>query len=210
MIRILIADDHEVVRSGLRLLLEAQPNWEIVGEASNGRAAVTKAVELRPDVAIIDYSLPMLNGLEATRHIRDRVSKIEILMFTMHDNEVLIQEAFKAGARGYLLKSDVREHLIEAVRSLAMHKPFFSSKISEGLIKAYAAKSGQVKSTITSRERTIVHMIAEGLSNKIIANTLDISLKTVETHRAAVMRKLGLSSSADLVRFAVRNNIIEA
>jgi DNA-binding NarL/FixJ family response regulator len=210
MLHILIADDHDVVRSGLRLLLEAQPNWEIVGEASNGRAAVSKAIELRPDVAVIDYSLPMLNGLEVTRHILERAPRTEVLIFTMHDNEVLIQEAFKAGVRGYLLKSDARQHLIEAVQSLAVHKPFFSSKISEGMINCYSSKSGNVKSAITSRERTIVHLIAEGSSNKIIANTLNISLKTVETHRASVMRKLGLSSSADLVRFAVRNNIVEA
>jgi len=210
MIRILIADDHEVVRSGLRQLLEEQPNWEIVAEANNGRAAVAKAAELKPDVAVIDYSLPVLNGIETTRYIRERVPKTEILIFTMYDSEVLIQEAIKAGARGYLLKSDARRHLIEAIHSLSLRKPFFSAKISEGIIDSYVTNPSELKSAITSRERTVVQLIADGLSNKAIAATLNISQKTVETHRASIMRKLGLASSADLVRFAVRNNIVEA
>jgi DNA-binding NarL/FixJ family response regulator len=192
MIRILIADDHEVVRTGLQQLLEAQPDREIVGEASNGREAVTKAVETKPDVAVIDYSLPMLNGLEVTRLIREQVPKTEILVFTMHDNELLIQEVLKAGARGYLLKSDAKEHLIEAIRSLAIHRPFFTTKISEEMLRAYTKRATQPVSPITDRERTVVQLIAEGLANKVVASTLNISVKTVETHRAAVMQKLGM------------------
>ena len=210
MIRILIADDHDVVRSGLRELLETQPNWQVVGEASNGKEAVSKAVETKPDVAVIDYSLPMLNGLDVTRQIREHVPKTEILVFTMHDNDALIQEALRAGARGYLLKSDVQQHLIEAIRSMAIHKPFFTAQISEERLEAYAANPNRSVSPITDRERSVVQLIAQGHPNKVVASTLNISVKTVETHRAAVMRKLNLSSSAALVRYAIRNNIVEA
>src|SRR5262245_51145664 len=133
MIRILIADDHEVVRSGLRRVLESQANWVIVGEATNGREAIAKAIETTPDVAVVDYSLPTVNGLEVTRQVRARIPKTEVLIFTMYDHEVVMQEAVKAGARGYLLKSDAKEHLIDAVRSLALHRPFFTAGISEGM-----------------------------------------------------------------------------
>ena len=210
MIRILIADDHDVVRTGVQRLLETQPNWEVVGVARNGREAVTKAVETKPDVAVIDYALPILNGLEVTRHICERVPKTEILIFTMHDNDLLIQEVLKAGARGYVLKSDAKQHLIEAIRSLAIHKPFFTENISEERRQAYTANPTRAISPITDRERGVVQLIAEGNSNKMVATILNISVKTVETHRAAVMRKLNLSSSAALVRYAIRNNIVEA
>jgi DNA-binding NarL/FixJ family response regulator len=210
MIRILIADDHEVVRSGLRKILEAQPNWEVVAEAGDGKDAIHKAAETRPDVAVLDYSLPLVNGIEATRQIRARLPKTEVLIFTMHDNETLIQELLKAGARGYLLKSDAKRHLIGAIESLASHKPFFTAKVSEALLDSFLARPNREGSTLTNRERGVVQLIAEGHTNKQIANILNISLKTVETHRAAVMRKLNLSSSASLVRYAIRNKIIEA
>ena len=210
MIRILIADDHDVVRSGLRQLLEVHPNWDVVAEASNGREAVAKAVETKPDIAVVDYSLPMLNGLEVTRRIRARLPKTEVLIFTMHDNEMIVEEALKAGARGYLLKADAQQCLIEAILSLAIHRPFFTPTISEDRWAAYTAKPTRAMSSITSRERTIVQLIAEGCSNKAVANTLNISVKTVETHRAAIMRKLNPSSSAALVRYAIRNNIAVA
>jgi len=210
MIRILIADDHEVVRSGLRKILEAQPNWEVVAEAGDGKDAIHKAAETRPDVAVLDYSLPLVNGIEATRQIRARLPKTEVLIFTMHDNETLIQELLKAGARGYLLKSDAKRHLIGAIESLASHKPFFTAKVSEALLDSYLARPNREGSTLTNRERGVVQLIAEGHTNKQIANILNISLKTVETHRAAIMRKLNLSSSAALVRYAIRNRIVEA
>jgi len=209
MIRILIADDHEVVRSGLRKILEAQPNWEVVAEAGDGKDAIHKAAETRPDVAVLDYSLPLVNGIEATRQIRARLPKTEVLIFTMHDNETLIQELLKAGARGYLLKSDAKRHLIGAIESLAAHKPFFTAKVSEALLDSFLARPSREGSTLTNRERGVVQLIAEGHTNKQIANILNISLKTVETHRAAIMRKLNLSSSAALVRYAIRNRIVE-
>ena len=209
MIRILIADDHEVVRSGLRKILEAQPSWEVVAEAGDGKDAITKATETKPDVAVLDYSLPLINGIEATRQIRARLPKTEVLIFTMHDNETLIQELLKAGARGYLLKSDAKRHLIGAIESLAGHKPFFTAKVSEALLVSFLARPAREGSTLTNRERGVVQLIAEGHTNKQIANILNISLKTVETHRAAIMRKLNLSSSAGLVRYAIRNKIVE-
>ena len=210
MIRILIADDHEVVRSGLRRVLEAQTNWEVVAEAGDGKDAISKATETKPDVAVLDYSMPLINGVEATRQIRARVPKTEVLIFTMHDNELLIQELLSAGARGYVLKSDSRRHLLGAIESLALHKPFFTAKVSESLLDSFLARPAREGSTLSNRERGVVQLIAEGHTNKQIANVLMIILKTVETHRATVMRKLNLSSSAGLVRYAIRNNIIEA
>jgi DNA-binding NarL/FixJ family response regulator len=209
MIRILIADDHEVVRSGLRNILEAQSNWQVVAEASDGKEAIEKAAQTKPDVAVIDYSLPLINGIEATRQIRARLPKTEVLIFTMHDSETLIQELLKAGARGYLLKSDAKRYLIDAIESLAVHEPFFTAKVSETLLDSFLARPYREGSTLTNRERGVVQLIAEGYTNKQIANLLNISLKTVETHRAAIMRKLNLGSSAALVRYAIRNKIVE-
>jgi DNA-binding NarL/FixJ family response regulator len=208
-VRILIADDHEVVRFGLRQILEAQANWEVVAEAGDGKDAVAKAIETNPDVCVLDYSLPLMNGLEVTRQIRSRMPKVEILIFTMHDSEVLVQELLQAGARGYLLKSDARTHLIEAIASLASRRPFFTKKVSDALLDVYLARPEKVVSAITSRERSIVQLIAEGHTNKEVARILNISLKTVETHRASIMRKLQVSSSAGLVRYAIRNKIVE-
>ncbi len=142
MTRILIADDHEVVRSGLRKILESQPNWEVVAEAGDGKDAVSKATETKPDVAVLDYSLPLINGIEATRQIRARLPKTEVLIFTMHDNETLISELLKAGARGYLLKSDAQSHLIGAIECLALHKPFFTAKVSEALLELVFETTG--------------------------------------------------------------------
>jgi DNA-binding NarL/FixJ family response regulator len=209
MTRILIADDHEVVRSGLRSILEAQPRWEVVGEAADGKEAIRKAIEVKPDVAVLDYALPLVNGVEATRQIRARIPTVEILIFTMHDNEMLVQGLLKAGARGYLLKADAKSHLIEAIASLANHRPFFTKKVSDVLLDVYLARPERTVSAITSRERSVVQLIAEGHTNKEVARVLNISLKTVETHRATIMRKLQIASSAGLVRYAIRNKIVE-
>jgi DNA-binding NarL/FixJ family response regulator len=206
--RILIADDHDVVRSGLRTIIEVQPNWEVVAEVADGKQAILQAIEVKPDVAVLDYSLPLVNGIEVTRQIRTRLPKTEVLIFTMHDNEMLIEELLKAGARGYVLKSEAKRHLIAAIESLASHEPFFTSQISEALLNAFLAKPNRAGSPLTYRERSVVQLIAEGHTNKEIARLLSISL-TVETHRSTVMHKLGYHSSAALVRYAIRNNLIE-
>ncbi len=209
MTRILIADDHAVVRSGVRSVLEDHPGWSVVAEAANGRDAVAEAIATQPDVAVLDYALPLLNGIEATRQIRERVPSVEVLIFTMHDNEDLLREAFNVGARGYLLKSDAQQHLISAVQSLAAHKPFFTDSASQVLVANFVTKKGPIKQALTDREQTIVRMVAEGHSNKQIARLLNINIKTVETHRASVMRKLDVGSMAEVVRYAIRNNLIE-
>jgi len=209
MTRILIADDHEVVRSGLRSILETQSGWDVVAEAADGKEAIAKAVETKPDVAVVDYSLPLINGIEVTRQIRRRLPSTEILIFTMHDSEALIDELLRAGARGLLLKTDAARHLLEAIETLAAHKSFFTSEVSETLLRSFLRRPSRSKSNLTPRERQIVQLIAEGNSNKQIASILGVSFKTVETHRAAVMRKLNLSSAAALVRYAVRNKLVE-
>jgi DNA-binding NarL/FixJ family response regulator len=210
MTRILIADDHDVVRSGLRAILEEQAGWEIVAEAADGLEAVDKALATRPDVVVLDYGLPVLNGVEATRQIRARVPGVEVLIFTMHDTEALVRDVLEAGARGFLLKSDAKRFLISAVETLAVHKPFFTGQVSEALLDTYLAKGASTGSLISAREKSVVQLIAEGRSNKEIADLLSISLKTVETHRAAAMRKLNLTTTAGLIRYAIRNKFIEA
>jgi DNA-binding NarL/FixJ family response regulator len=208
--RILIADDHDVVRSGLRSTLEAHPNWEVVAEASDGKEAIFKAIEAKPDVAVLDYSLPLVNGIEATRQIRARLPSTEVLIFTMHDSEALIERLLKAGARGYLLKSDANRYLIAAIESLEIHKPFFTGRVSEALLESFLTRTSHAGSALTHRERAVVQLIAEGHTNKETGELLNISLKTVESHRASAMRKLNLASSADLVRYAIRNRLVEA
>jgi len=208
--RILIADDHEVVRSGLRAIIEAHEGWNVVAEASDGKEAISKAVETKPDVAIIDYSLPMMNGVEATRQIRARVPSAEVLIFTMHDTDVLIGELLEAGARGYLLKSDAKQYLIAAVESLAGHRPFFTGRISEQLLDSFLAKHrDKTDNALSPRERIVVQLIAEGRSNREMSEILHLSVKTIETHRAAAMRKLNVTSTAAIVRYAIRNKLVE-
>lgn len=208
--RVLIADDHDVVRRGVRTLLETRPNLHIVAEATNGRDALQEALSTRPDIAILDYSLPELNGLDLTRAIKREVPRVEVLIYTMHDREELVLEVLRAGARGYVLKSDTERHLLAAVDALSINRPYFSGVISETLLERFLASSPATQATLTHREREVVQLIAEGLINKEIAHSLGISVKTVETHRAAVMHKLKLRTTAELVRYAVRNNIVEA
>lgn len=210
-VRILVADDHEVVRQGLRRLLEARPGWEICGEAGTGREAVEKAKQLKPDVVVLDYSMPGLNGAEATRQILERVPRTEVLILTMHGAEQLIREALEAGARGYVLKSDASRDLISAVLALVEHKAFLSSSASGQVLDRYlrTPQTPTLQQVLTPREREIVQLVAEGKTNKEVAVTLKISTKTVEAHRANMMHKLGLSSVSELVRFAIRNQIIE-
>ena len=210
MTRILIADDHDVVRSGLRSILEAQEDWEVVGEAETGKEAVDKALATRPDVVVLDYALPVMNGIEATRQIRARVPGAEVLIFTMHDTDTLVREVLEAGARGFLLKSDARKFLLAAVESLVAHKPFFTGKVSETLLASYLAKRAETEELLTARERSVIQLIAEGHTNRSMADILSISSKTVETHRASAMRKLNLSTTAALIRYAIRNKIVEA
>ena len=207
--RILIADDHDVVRSGLRSILDEQPNCEVIAEASDGKEAILKAMEAKPDIAVLDYTLPFINGLEVTRQIRARLPRTEVLIFTMHDNEALIHDLLKAGARGFVLKTEAKQQVVAAIEALASHKPYFTAKISEALLKSFLTKPERRQSVLTNRERGVVQLVAEGLSNKEIAELLNISVKTVETHRGSIMRKLNLSSAAALVRYAIRNKLVE-
>jgi DNA-binding NarL/FixJ family response regulator len=209
MTRILIADDHDVVRSGVRTILEEHEGWEVVGEARDGKQAIDQALATRPDVVVLDYALPLVNGVEATRQIRTRVPGAEVLIFTMHDADSLIRDVLEAGARGFLLKSDARQFLVSGVASLAAHKPFFTGKVSEALLEIYLSKGSADESALTAREKAVVQLIAEGKTNKQIANILSISTKTVETHRALALRKLNLDTTAALIRYAIRNKLVE-
>ena len=210
MVRILLADDHAVVRRGLRALLEAQQDFEVCAEASNGREAVELALQHKPDVAVLDLSLTQLNGIEVTRQIRKETPETEVMIFTLHDNEAEIRDVLHAGARGYVLKSEADEQIVRAVESLSRHHAFFSDHVSETLLDSFVEQSGPGSngSLLTNREREVVQLIAEGNSNKKIAYLLSISVKTVETHRSASMRKLDIHSTAELVRYAVRNKLI--
>jgi DNA-binding NarL/FixJ family response regulator len=212
--RILLVDDHEIVRKGLKSVLETRQDWEMVGEATTGREAVKMVADLKPDVVVMDISMPELNGLEAVRQIVKIAPRTEVLVLTMHESEDLVREVLEAGARGYLLKSDASRHLISAIEALRIHKPYLTSKVNEVILMGYLGgkppKGETSGGRLTPREREIVQLLAEGLTNKEIASTLHISVKTAETHRTNIMRKLDLHSVSELVRYAVRNHIIEA
>lgn len=213
-LRILIVDDHAVVRRGVRSLLESEEGFEITGEATTGREAVAMARRMQPDVVVMDLSLPELNGLDATRQILKDSPRSEILVLTMHHSEELARDVLQAGARGYVLKSDADQSLIAAVKSLREHKPFLSSKVTEFVLDDYLRRTDALEEalsheTVTAREREIIQLLAEGKSNKEAASTLGISVKTIEAHRANIMRKLRLRSVSELVRYAIRNKIVQ-
>ena len=214
-LRILIGDDHEVVREGLRALVENEAGWEVCATASNGREAVARAKELKPDVAILDMTMPELSGLEAVRQIKRVLPQTEVLVFSAHRSEEVVAQVFDAGAKSYICKAEAGRHLVAAIRSLAEHKPFFTPEVSEILFARFLAtdtarKSGVAEQKLTAREREIIRLLAEGRSNKETAGLLGISVRTSETHRASLMRKLALDSLPALVRYAIRNHIIEA
>lgn len=216
-LRILLVDDHEIIRRGLRAVLEGEPDWEVMDEASNGLEAVEKAERHKPDVVLMDISMPEMNGLEATRRIRRKLPGTEVLFLTMHESEQMIREGMEAGGRGFLLKSDAGHELVPAVKSVSHHKAFFSPTIramgfsnGEGRSLPTAWRGKTPSGELTSRERQVVQLLAEGKSTKDVATVLNITLKTAATHRTNILRKLELHSIADLVRYAIRNGIVPA
>ena len=211
MTSILVVDDHDVVRQGLRALL-ARPGWEVVGEAADGISAVEVAATTKPDVVIIDYSLPYINGADVARRIRQILPDTEILIFTMHDTEDVMREALSAGAIGFLVKSDGGRQVIAAIEALSRHQPYFTARVNQTLLDTFLrpAKHNQEVRVLSPRERQVVTLIADGKSCREAAEVLGISGKTAETHRASAMRKLGVTSSAALVRYAVRNKLVQA
>jgi DNA-binding NarL/FixJ family response regulator len=210
LIRILLVDDHDAVRRGVQTMLESHPGWEVCAEASNGRTAVKLAQQLKPNIAVIDLELPDLNGLEATRQIKKDLPEVEVLIYTMYETEELIRKVLAAGARGYVLKSDAGQHLTEAVEALSRHKLFLTPVASETVLESFlkSTRHEREDSVLTNREREIVQLLAEAKANKEIAAALCISVKTVETHRASIMRKLGINSIVALVHYAIRNNLV--
>jgi len=210
MISILLADEQVVVRRGLRSLLEERADFKICAEAGNGRDAIELALRHQPDIAVLDVGLPVLNGIDATRQIRKLSPATEVLIFSTHAREDVIRDAVVAGARGYLLKSETDDQIVKAVESLAQHHAFFSIGISDALlVPSVDAGPGTPPVNLTLREREVVQLVAEGNSNKKIAKALEISVKTVETHRAAAMHKLDIHSTAQLVRYAIRKKLVE-
>jgi DNA-binding NarL/FixJ family response regulator len=210
-LRILIADDHAVVRAGLRSLLESRDKWQVCAEASDGRDAVEKAAKYKPDVAILDIGMPLLNGVEAARQIRKASPETEILILTMHESDDLVHQVVEAGARGYILKDEADRALLNAVDAVSQHKPYFSTRVSSAAeaTEADAGESSKApRSRLTPREREILQLLAEGKSNKEVAGILGISVNTAEAHRANIMLKLDVRSLAELVVYAVRNKII--
>jgi DNA-binding NarL/FixJ family response regulator len=213
--QILVADDHDVVRRGLKSILQPQPGWEVCAEAPNGREAVTLTEKLKPDVVVMDISMPDMNGLEAARRIKKSCPKTEIVILSVHYTDRLVREIVDAGAKGYILKSDADRDLVIAIEAVSNHRSFFTTRASEILIDGFRHR-GQapdphslLKGRLTAREREIVQLLAEGNSSKDVATTLGISIKTAETHRSNIMRKLELHSVSELVLYAVRNQIIE-
>lgn len=215
-LRILIADDHDLMRRGLRALLESHTGWEICGEAANGREAVSLTEELKPDIIILDITMPELNGVDAARRILKSCPNTEVLLLSVHYSDQLIREILEAGIRGYIVKSDSDRDLVIAVEALANHKPFFTPRATELILNHLhrrpsdsAEPPDTIGDRLTTREREVVQLLSEGKSSREVASVLSISVKTAETHRANIMRKLEIHSVSELVRYAVRNQIIE-
>jgi len=211
-VRILIADDHELVRRGLVAELTQIPGWNVIAEAANGREAVALAAKFKPDVIVLDLTMPDLNGLEATRQILAAEPSARVLVLTAHESEQLVREVLSAGAQGYVLKSDAGRVLISAVEALLDGRPFFTSNVARIVLDGYLRNDSRdpaAAPALSGREREIVQLLAEGKSNKDVARALKISVKTAETHRSNIMRKMQFGSLAELVRFAIRNKIIE-
>jgi DNA-binding NarL/FixJ family response regulator len=213
-VRILIADDHELIRRGLVSALSDRPEWTIVAEAADGRQACELAARLTPDIAVLDLTMPELNGLDVTRQIRASTPKTRILIVTAHESEQLIRDVLDAGAMGYVLKSDAGRVLVQAIEALLDERPFFTSKVARFVLEGYLRSGGNsvthASVTLSPRERHIVQLLAEGNNNKEVARALELSVKTVETHRSNIMRKMEFDSLADLVRYAIRNKIVDA
>jgi DNA-binding NarL/FixJ family response regulator len=214
-LRILIADDHEIIRRGLRALLSSRPDWVICAEAATGREAISKAAEHRPDIVVMDIAMPVLNGLEATRKIRKMLPKTQVVILSLHYSDLLVREVLDSGARSYILKSDASRDLFHAIEALAQHRTFFTSGAAQILVDGFVSPSptaGQpalMRKSLSTREREIVQLLAEGKSSKEVAVVLGISVKTAETHRANIMRKLEMHSVSELVRYAVKHCMIE-
>lgn len=221
MLRILIADDHEVARRGIRSLLESHPGWQVCGEAKDGRETVELASRTNPDLVLLDIGMPNLNGLEAARQILATSPEVAILILTMHDSDQVVREVLRAGARGFLLKSDAGRDLVAAVEALQLQRTFFTTRVSQMVLEGFLNRDHREdggdgdgddddsRDILTGREREVIQLLAEGKTSKEVAVTLNLSVKTAETHRTNLMRKLGLHSVADLTRYAVRNGIVQ-
>jgi two-component system, NarL family, response regulator NreC len=207
--RILLADDHAVVRQGFRMILAAQPSLEIVGEASNGREAVELAERLQPDVVVMDVTMPELNGIEATRRLAQLAPRARVLALSMHKDSVYVREILRAGARGYLLKDALDKDLVAAVEAVARGEAYLSPAIADAVLNDYRKHVSDPIDLLTSREREVLQMIAEGKTNKEIATVLNLSVYTVDAHRGRIMEKLNLHSAPELVRFAIRNGLTD-
>ena len=214
-LRIVVADDHPLMRRGICDLLESEPGWKVVAEASNGREAVEAMTGSKPDVLVIDLAMPELNGLTATREILRALPKTEVVLLTMHNTEQVIREVLESGARGFVLKSDAGQNLVAAVKAVAGGKPFFTPNVADVVLKGYLrsnSKSGSRANlpVLTTRELQVMQLLAEGKANKAVASAMQISVKTVEAHRSNINRKLSIKTTSELVRYAVRNGIVDA
>jgi DNA-binding NarL/FixJ family response regulator len=208
-IRILLADDHAVVRQGFKMILGAEPDMEIVGEAGNGREAVEQAEQLRPDIVVMDVAMPELNGIEATRRLAASMPHTRVIALSMHKDSVYVREILRAGARGYLLKDSGASDLVSAIRAVASGESYLSPAVSNAVLDDYRKHVTNPIDLLTSREREVLQMLAEGKTNKEIAVVLNLSVYTVDAHRGRIMEKLNVHSINELVRFAVRNGLID-
>lgn len=206
--RVLLADDHAILRKGVRMLIASQPDLEVVGEAKNGREAVEEALRLVPDIVVMDVSMPELNGIEGTRQICEQLRDTKVIGLSMHKDSVYVREILRAGARGYLLKDSEDDDLLRAIRAVARGEAYLSPAVSDAVLTDYRKHVSHPIDLLTSREREVLSLIAEGKTNKEIANALNLSVYTVESHRGSVMEKLNLHNTGDIVRFALRNGLV--